>query len=174
MDSTSAGVIPPLPGPPPPAPGGWWRRHWKWAVPALAGTGLLLVIAVVALFVAALLGTMKSSDAYRVAVETAQRDPALIAAIGAPIEPGWFFSGNVATRSGGTGEADLRIPLRGSHGQADLVVEAGRVDGRWLYTTLEAVVEGGETIPLRTGQRASDTGSSNRIDAASKRNTKGG
>ncbi len=173
MDRAHAGGMPPPP-PLPVARRGWWSRHWKWAIPVLAGTLLLLVVAAVALFMAALLGTLKASDAYRIAVETAQRDPALIEAIGAPIEPGWFFSGNIATRAGGSGEAELRIPLRGADGAAVLVVDGRRRNGRWTYATLEAQVDGGDTIDLRWLSRdiEGDGTRTNRIEASTGSNRK--
>lgn len=74
----------------------WWSRHWKWCVPVLAASLLVLLLALLIGLMALLMGAMKSSGPYQHAVQRAQTDPAVVAALGAPIEPGWFVQGNIS------------------------------------------------------------------------------
>jgi hypothetical protein len=124
---------------PPPLPsirtGGWWQRHWKWALPALGALGLSLFAAFVLLAVSALFGMMKSSDAYRLALQRVQASPAAAAALGAPIQEGWLVMGNIEV-NGPSGAANLQIPVSGPAGEGDVFVEATKSAGAWNFQTL--------------------------------------
>jgi hypothetical protein len=124
---------------PPPLPpirtGGWWQRHWKWALPALGVLGLSLFAAFVLLAVSALFGMMKSSDAYKLALQRVQASPAATAALGAPIHDGWLVMGNVQI-NGPSGAASLQIPVSGPQGAGDVFVEATKSAGAWNFQTL--------------------------------------
>lgn len=95
---------------PPPLPvtqrNGWWSRHWKWAVPLLSGFALALFAALILLFMSALLGMMKSSDAYKHALQEAKANPAVVQALGEPIEESWLTMGDISV-NGPSGEANL-------------------------------------------------------------------
>lgn len=121
----------------------WWQRNWKWCVPVLVTMLLGLCLGAVAALVMGLMGVMKSSTPYRDAVQAAQHDPQVAAALGEPVEPGWFFSGNISTTND-RGEAALQIPLRGPHGKADLVVEGTKTGGQWRYSTLQVQPDDGQ------------------------------
>ena len=132
----------------PARPDGWWRRHWKWAVPALAALALSLLAGFVALIISLVFGMIKSSDAYKLALQRAQASPAATAALGTPIREGWFTMGNIAV-NGPTGEANLQIPVSGPKGEGDLFVEATKSAGTWTFQTLAVQVDaGGERIDL--------------------------
>ena len=99
--------------PPPPVsarPQGWWSRHWKWAVPALSALALSVVAGFVLLVISLVFGMIKSSEAYKLALQRAQASPAASAALGTPIREGWFTLGNIEV-NGPTGQANLQIPL---------------------------------------------------------------
>ena len=133
----------------PPRPDGWWKRHWKWAVPALAALALSLLAGFVALIISMVFGMIKSSDAYKLAVQRAQASPAATAALGTPIQEGWFTMGNIEV-NGPTGEANLQIPVSGPKGEGDIYVEATKSAGQWNYETLLVRVDGAkESIDLR-------------------------
>jgi hypothetical protein len=130
-----------------PSASAWWSRNWKWCVPVLGTSVLALFLAFLIGLVALLLGAMKASGPYRYAVERAQNDPAVVAALGAPIEPGWFVQGNVSV-SGAGGAADLAIPLRGTRTRGTVYVVAGKRAGEWRYQTVAVNVHGGQRIVL--------------------------
>lgn len=137
---------------PPPLPstrsGGWWQRHWKWAVPALGVLGLSLFAAFVLLIVSAVFGMVKSSDAYKLALQRVQANPAATAALGTPIHEGWLVMGNIQV-NGPSGAANLQIPVSGPAGEGDVFVEATKSAGAWNFKTLVLQLDdGGRRIDL--------------------------
>ncbi|MGN6152848.1 MAG: cytochrome c oxidase assembly factor Coa1 family protein [Lysobacteraceae bacterium] len=124
-----------------PARPGWWQRHWTWAVPALAITGLVLCAALGFALVATILGVMRDHEVYRTALEHARRDRSVAAALGTPIEPSWWMSAEVRTANGG-GHARYDIPIAGPRGKAMLFVEARSRLGVWKFGTLAVTVDG--------------------------------
>jgi len=130
-----------------PAPS-WWARNWKWLVPAGCLTGLAGVAGFIALIVSLVFGLLKSTTPYKEALAKAQRDPLVISRLGTPINGGFLVSGSV-NLSGGTGQANLAIPLQGSRGNGTLYVEARQSAGTWTYSTLTVRPDGaGEPISL--------------------------
>lgn len=135
------------PEPLPPAPPDWFQRNWKWALPV--GCGFLLLASVgslVALF-AFVFGMMKNSGAYTEALDRARAHPEAVEALGLPIEPGFFVTGDVHF-SGTTGRADLAIPVSGPNGSGTLYVAATKQAGIWTYQRLVLELEGGRRIDL--------------------------
>lgn len=127
----------------------WWQRNWKWCVPVLATLLLGLMLAAVAALFFGILGLIKSSQPYRDAVQAAQHSPALKAALGEPVKPGLLFGGQIHTTQD-SGDATLRIPMRGPRGHVTVLLEGRKTGDRWHYTTLEAVSENGQAnIDLR-------------------------
>ena len=118
-----------------PAQGNWFGRNWKWAAP----TGCLLLVLLVGAFISAIFffvfSMMKSNDAYQHSLETARANPAVVAALGQPIEDGWLVTGNFE-ESGGAGQAQFSIPLSGPKGSGTLYVEARKSAGQWDYSTM--------------------------------------
>ncbi len=130
-----------------PAPN-WWARNWKWLVPAGCLTGVVGVAGFLALVVGLVFGLIKSSTPYQQALAKAQKDPVVISRLGTPINGGLLVSGSV-NLSGGTGQANLAIPLQGSKGSGTLYVEAHQSAGTWTYSTLTVQPDGsGEPISL--------------------------
>src|SRR5207248_1858515 len=100
----------PPPPPPPPAPAVTPPPQkssgcLKWG---LIGCGVVVVL--IAAFCAVLMifvfGAMKRSHVYKGAVERAQNDPRVKAALGEPIETGWWVSGSVHVENS-SGNAEL-------------------------------------------------------------------
>ena len=155
MDSTRPSPIPPpVPptSPPPSKPRGWWTRNWMWFVP----TGCLSLIVLFALFVAGMVvivfGALKSTDVYKTAVARAKANMEVRAALGDDVHPGIFLSGNTNV-SGGSGQADLSIPISGSKGKGTIYVVATKSAGEWNYSKLVVKTEGGETIDLAAPEK---------------------
>ena len=140
---------------PPPVPAaprkGWWGRNWKWFVPLLSAVALTLFAGFMLLIFSAVLGMMKSSDAYQQALQAARKDPTVAMALGEPIKEGWFIMGNINV-NGPSGEANLQIPISGPKGEGDIYLEATKSAGQWNYSTLLVRVDGSdEPIDLLAG-----------------------
>jgi Cytochrome oxidase complex assembly protein 1 len=120
---------------------GWWQRHWRWAMPLLCVFCLSFFACIMALFMSMLFGAMRSSVVYTTAMQRMRDHPQVVAALGTPIEPGWYLTGNLKT-SGTSGKADLQIPISGPKGEGDLYIAAEKADGQWTYSTLTVGVDG--------------------------------
>jgi hypothetical protein len=118
----------------------WWNRNWKWFVPV----GCLSIIAVIAAFVALILwmvfSMMKSSDVYMQALDRTRNNPAVVSALGTPIEAGFFTSGSIDT-SGPAGNAELAIPISGPKGKGTIYLVARKSAGAWTYSQLVVQIE---------------------------------
>src|SRR5437660_11498144 len=139
----------PQPVPQPPARPGWWSRNWKWFVPTgCCLTPLVLGGAFVAFMVLVVFGALKQSDAYKLAVARAKADSRVVAALGSPIEEGWYLSGNTNV-NGASGDADLSIPISGPKGKGTIYAVATKSAGEWTYSKLQVKIDStGETIDL--------------------------
>ena len=128
-------------------PRGWWSRNWKWFVPV--GCLGILALFVLGIFgiVTIVFRAMKSSDVYREAFERAQNSPEVQAALGTPIEDGWWMSGQINVTND-TGNANIVIPISGPKGKGSIHAVATKDGGKWTYSRLEVQVEGGQTINL--------------------------
>jgi hypothetical protein len=131
-----------------PSPG-WWSRNWKWFVPTgCCLTPLLLGGAVVAFLVVVIFGALKQTDVYKMAVARAKADPRVVAALGSPIDEGWYLSGKTNV-NGGSGDADLSIPISGPKGKGTIYATAAKSAGEWTYSKLVVKIDStGETIDL--------------------------
>ncbi len=93
---------------------------------------------------------LKSNAPYKDAIAAAESNPAAIAALGEPIKPGMFPSGNISINNG-EGEVDFTIPVSGPNGKGNIHVRGEKPAGApaWIYDTRELKVEGQpEPIPL--------------------------
>ncbi len=128
---------------------GWFGRNWLWFVPA---TLLLLAVLCAACgfgVFGGVMGIIKSTKPFQVAMERARSNERVVEALGQPIEEGFFVQGNVNIQNQG-GDANLTIPISGPEGSAKIYVNAPRERGVWSYDYLEVEVEGQtERIDLR-------------------------
>lgn len=102
----------------------------------------LLFAAFICLIITVVFGAMKSSDAYKAALARAKADPRVIAALGSPIEAGFFVSGKTDV-SGSSGSADMSVAISGPSGKGTLYFVASKFAGEWTFSKL--VVEVGGT-----------------------------
>jgi hypothetical protein len=123
----------------------WRWRHRPWFVPAVVAGGVLLFGGLMTLMFSGFVGALKSSDAYIGALARTRSAPGVIAALGSPIEPGYFVTGTIHV-SGPTGLAELAIPISGPQGRATIYVEAAKRLGEWNFDHLIVQIE-------RTGAR---------------------
>lgn len=137
---------------------GWWDRNWKWFVP----TGCLTLILIAGLLLFGLIGLgikgvsslMGSSEPVRHAVTLAEANPAAVAALGTPMEPGMMMSGTLQTNND-SGHADLTIPLKGPKGNGRVYIKGDREADRWTYSLIELSIDAsGDRIDLLDGDRS--------------------
>jgi hypothetical protein len=123
----------------------WWSRNWKWVVPVGCLGSLVVFVSGIALFAflvySGVTAVIRSSDAYQEGMSRAQAHPDVKAALGEPIESGFWVSGNINT-SGPSGNADLSIPISGPKASGTLYIVGTQSGGRWQYTTMEVDVVG--------------------------------
>ena len=127
----------------------WWSRNWKWAVPVFAGTPILVCGGFIGILFAVVFSVLTNSVAYTESVAAVRADPAIVAALGTPIEEG-LPSGNVQV-NGGSGYADLAIPISGPLGSGTIYVEAEKRGSDWYFTTLEVVTDDEQWYDLLAG-----------------------
>jgi hypothetical protein len=111
-----------------------------------AGACLIGLVVVGSAFFATT-GLIRSSAAYQQAVAVASADPQVVAALGEPIQTGWFTSGSIS-ENGDAGQASLSIPLRGPRASGVLHVAAHRAGGDWVFDELYVTI-GGQDIEIR-------------------------
>ena len=143
MSAPADESVRPLPPPPPPpatpAPS-WRQRHRKWFLFAVAVAVTLVFSGLVALLLHVIVGSIKASEAYVGALSRVRAAPAVAAALGTPLEEGYFVRGTIHV-SGPTGLAELAIPVAGPKGRAMIYVEAARRQGEWHFDHLIVAVE---------------------------------
>jgi len=119
----------------------WFGRNWKWAVPTFGC--LPIIIAIVLLFTAMVskVTTMfKDSVPYTVGMENLMANELVIKKLGEPIEPNGMFQGSINYENG-NGTADLKIPVKGPKGEADLLVIAEKNGDIWTYQVMKVIFE---------------------------------
>jgi hypothetical protein len=130
----------------------WFGRHWKLFISAI-GLGVVLSwVLCIGAFVFFIFGTMKSGDPYQQALVKIRASSAAQQALGSPIQDGWFVTGSLGV-SGGSGNADMSIPVSGPKGSGTVHMVAIRYNGKWIINKLELTVNGsGRRINLLAGQ----------------------
>jgi hypothetical protein len=123
----------------------WWSRNWKWVVPV----GCLLPLVVcgggVALIAYFAFNLLQSTEPYLDAVAKAKASPAVVAALGEPIQEGRFVGGSFKVRHINgveTGEVNFAIPLSGPKGSGTLRVIGTKAGGKWTYSVMDVTVLG--------------------------------
>jgi hypothetical protein len=133
---------------PPPSPAAPAKKSGclKWGLigcgSALVLFGIFAVVIVVVVF-----GAMKKSDVYQEGLRRAQADPAVVAALGTPIEAGLMVTGSVNVDSSG-GHATLDFPISGPKGKATVHAVATKSGAGWEYSALTVKPENGALIDL--------------------------
>ena len=128
-------------------------RNWKWFVPVACVGGLLAIATFIVMIVMIVFSTIKSSDAYKQAVQTAKNDSRVISAIGAPLKEGLFVTGNISV-GGSSGQADLAIPISGPKSSGTIYAVASKSVGVWNFSSLVVEVNGSsQRINLLAGNK---------------------
>ncbi len=132
--------------PPPAAPPAKKSGCLKWG---LIGCGSLLVLGGISavILVVVVFGAIKKSDVYQEALRRAQNDPAVVSALGTPIEAGMIVTGSVNIDTSG-GHAKLDFPISGPKGKASVHLVATKSGEKWEYTELTVTPANGAKINL--------------------------
>ncbi len=104
--------------------------------------------ALAAFLVLVIFGALKRTDIYQITVVRAESDSRVIAALGTPIGEGWYLAGHIDV-NGGSGNADLTIPISGPKGKGTIYAVAKKSGGEWTYSKMMVKIEAtGEMINL--------------------------
>ncbi|HXH41159.1 MAG TPA: cytochrome c oxidase assembly factor Coa1 family protein [Thermoanaerobaculia bacterium] len=138
------GSYTPAPGaPPPPQKSGGCFKAVAIGCSIILVLGLAAILAIV-VFV---FGVIKRSDVYREAFTRSSNDPRVIAALGTPIEKGWWVKGNVNIDSNG-GTANIDFPISGPKGKALVHAAATRESDAWKYSAITVKPDAGAEIDV--------------------------
>lgn len=124
------------------------QRNW-------ARAGVIVFIGFLLLFPAGFFGIMAlmtNNDAYRQSMVMLRADQRAIAAMGEPIEAGWFVTGNVSTRNS-EGTAALSIPVSGPKASGRLISMSTKSAGAWTVNQLVLELEGQSDPIILIGDR---------------------
>ena len=131
----------------------WYEKNKRWAVPV----GCLVAIVAILGFFGGIsffvFRVIKCSDVYVDSLTQAHASPAVIQALGEPIEEGFFVFGSIHV-NGPSGEADIAIPISGPNGSGTIYAVATKSAGKWHFQVLEVGIKGSEgRIDLLDGKR---------------------
>jgi len=119
----------------------WYERNKRWAVPV----GCLVAIVVIVGFFGGLFlfafSALKYSGVYVESLKQAHASPAVLQALGEPIEEGFFVFGSIHV-NGPSGEADISIPISGPKGSGTIYAVATKSAGIWHFELLEVDIKG--------------------------------
>lgn len=113
----------------------------------LIGCGVLVVLgaACVAALVFVVFAAIKKSDIYTDALNKARADQRVVAALGEPINPGFWVTGNMKVDNN-KGSADFTFPVSGPKGSAKVHAVATTEGQKWEYTELVVTPSNGPPI----------------------------
>jgi Fungal protein of unknown function (DUF1783). len=151
VNETPASYSTVAPPPPPPKKSGCL----KWGLIG-CGSALVLFGIFIVVIIVVVVGGMKSSDAYKEALQRAQNDPAVIAALGKPIEAGFVVWGSAKFDSSGEHKT-LDFPISGPKGKAAVHLVATKSGTKWEYSELTVKPESGAVIDLLPPAPATST-----------------
>ena len=124
------------------------RASPNWVI---VGVSFLALVVVGAAIFFSIIAMFRSSDVYQQALARVNANVEATRLLGAPIEPG-FPMGSISV-SGGSGQAQLSIPVHGPRGKGAIYLEATKRLGEWGFDHLQLKVEGeGEVIDLDPGR----------------------
>lgn len=126
----------------------WFRRNLLWVLPSGCLLFVLFGLGCIALFIHFVFTALKSSEPYETALAAATQNPAVIQALGEPVEAAYLITGSVNLEND-NGTADLAIPISGPQASAIIYVEAEKTSGHWTYQRLAVELdETRQRIPL--------------------------
>ena len=126
----------------------WFQRNLKWLIPLIVVGGLVILGVSVAVIAFGVLELLKRSEPYQMALRQLDSSVEAREALGPPIWPGWWVSGNIEA-TGSSGTADLAIPVSVSSASGVLYLKAVKELGEWRIEALVLEIDGSEErIPI--------------------------
>jgi uncharacterized membrane protein len=111
---------------------------------------LLLLIVLLALLAAAgglvYVQIKKSAPSFQKALETVQKDPQVVQALGQPIDDASLLPGGDENKQADRGEARWWFDVRGPKGRAHVYAQAACMGNRWSLNVLEVTPDNGQKI----------------------------
>jgi hypothetical protein len=128
------------------------RVQRKWAVWGVIVFLVSLLAAAGGVFY--IFEEVKHSEPYVMAMDRVQVDREALKVLGTPIEPGWWWKGDLSAKEG-SGQAALTIPVKGAAQQGVVHVKATQTNQKWKLEQLFLVpAEGGAPLDLLKTRRA--------------------
>ena len=132
---------PPYPLQPEPMKKSWLEHRPLWKIPLGCLTLFLLIGVSATVLITIITTSFHNSEVYQQAMAKAAGNLQVRGQIGAPMKAGWFISGQLNV-SGGTGSANLSIPISGPRGKGAIRAVAYKTGGVWRFTYLQVAVQG--------------------------------
>jgi len=127
---------------------GWFARNWLWFLPVVGLSSFCVCCLGCGGIFFGVMQTIKSSEAYQMALAHVQNDPAVQELLGEPIvEAGFMPLGQVNVNNGG-GDAELYFQVSGPKGEASVSANAIRENGQWELTYIEVTPADGSSGPI--------------------------
>jgi hypothetical protein len=110
----------------------------------LIGCSVIIVlgVAVIAALVFFVFGAIKKTDVYKQALAKVRGDQRVVAALGEPIDAGFWVSGNMNLNNG-KGNCDFKFPVSGPKAKATVHVAASTEGNGWDYNVLDVTPDNG-------------------------------
>jgi hypothetical protein len=122
---------------------GFWSRGWMWMIPL----GLVILALVCGVLITFSLKSsarrIRESEPYQHAVARALANAGVVKVLGAPVVVGKVAIGDVKVRNDGSGDADFHFNLVGQWRSALVHVTAKRSGGKWNYSEMSFLPNGG-------------------------------
>jgi DNA-directed RNA polymerase subunit RPC12/RpoP len=89
----------------------------------------------------------RSSPTFDMAMQMAQSNPKVVAAFGKPLQPGFFFTGNISS-SGKQGSANYQFPITGPLRGGELQVQGTLNQDGWRLDVWAVYQQNGEDVSI--------------------------
>jgi len=139
---------------PPPIPGhctappGWWRRHWRWAMPLAVLLFLGALAGAISWSVLRWSDAARESPPMREAMRRAGCSIELVQVFGEPLHARGLPLGSMQTAINGHRDVGLTVALEGPLAQGRLFVKGTRADDVWDYPVMYVLADDKQTFDL--------------------------
>ena len=124
----------------------WFRRNWKWFVPAMFVVAVAMAGIAVFGYVQIRSYRYRQNPAYQMALTAVQDSERIRARLGEAIEDSdWNPFGRVEPSNG---HASFIFTVSGPNGHADVATEAHTVSGEWAVNRLDVRFPDGDVVKL--------------------------